>query len=52
VTSGIGGAPGVSVVFAVALLLSGGLYLASRRQPVHAGNVNDEWAGRLTPVRP
>ncbi|GAA3588482.1 hypothetical protein GCM10022419_083500 [Nonomuraea rosea] len=49
---GIGGALGVSVVFAVALLLSGGLYLAWRRQPVHAGNVNDEWAGRLTPVQP
>ncbi|MEV0623752.1 inorganic phosphate transporter [Nonomuraea sp. NPDC050404] len=49
--AGIGGTLGVSVVFAVALLLSGGLYLAARRRPVHAGNVNDEWAGGLTPAR-
>ena len=46
----IGGALGVVVVFAVALLLSGGLYLASRRQPVNANNVNDEWTGRVAPV--
>ncbi|GAA4198698.1 inorganic phosphate transporter [Streptosporangium oxazolinicum] len=46
----IGGALGVAVVFGVALILSGALYLASRRQPVNAGNVNDEWAGRLAPA--
>ncbi|MEV6862700.1 inorganic phosphate transporter [Streptosporangium subroseum] len=46
----IGGALGVAVVFTVALLLSGGLYLASRRQPVNANNVNDEWTGRVAPI--
>ncbi|GAA3013992.1 inorganic phosphate transporter [Streptosporangium longisporum] len=46
----IGGALGVGVVFGVALVLSAALYLASRREPVHAGNVNDEWTGRLAPA--
>ncbi|AWS45491.1 inorganic phosphate transporter [Streptosporangium sp. 'caverna'] len=46
----IGGALGVAVVFTVALILSGGLYVASRRQPVNAHNVNDEWTGRVAPV--
>ncbi|MEU8380120.1 hypothetical protein [Streptosporangium sp. NPDC048865] len=46
----IGGALGVAVVFGVALTLSGTLYLASRRRPVNAGNVNDEWTGRLVPA--
>ncbi|MFF0308268.1 anion permease [Streptosporangium sp. NPDC004379] len=47
----IGGATGVAVVFAVALLLGGALYAASRRRPVHAGNVNDDWRGGITPAR-
>ncbi|MEU4540008.1 inorganic phosphate transporter [Streptosporangium sp. NPDC023825] len=46
----IGGALGVAVVFGVALALSAALYLASRRRPVNAGNVNDEWTGRLAPA--
>jgi PiT family inorganic phosphate transporter len=46
----IGGAVGVGVIFTVALILSMGLYLASRRQPVNANNVNDEWTGRVAPV--
>ncbi|MER6952241.1 inorganic phosphate transporter [Nonomuraea sp. NPDC000554] len=46
----IGGALGVTVVFAAALLLSGGLYLAARRKPVNAGNVNAAWTGGLTPA--
>ncbi|WP_433235962.1 anion permease [Streptosporangium sp. CA-135522] len=46
----IGGALGVTVVFALALLLAGALYLASRRRPVHAGNVNDDWTGRVAPT--
>lgn len=25
------------------------MYLRSRRQPVHAGNVNDEWTGGVAP---
>ncbi|GIH23516.1 phosphate transporter [Acrocarpospora phusangensis] len=49
--SSIGGVLGVGVVFAAALLLSGLLYLAARRRPVHAGNVNDEWSGGLVPAR-
>ncbi|WP_433367703.1 anion permease [Streptosporangium sp. CA-115845] len=44
------GVLGVGVVFAVALMLSAGLYVASQRRPVNAGNVNDEWTGRLAPV--
>ncbi|MFF0489662.1 anion permease [Nocardia sp. NPDC004068] len=40
---GIGGFPGVLVVFAVLLALAGWMYLRSRRAPVHPGNVNDEW---------
>jgi len=39
----IGGAAGASVVFLVGAGLAVGLYVASRRAPVHAGNVNDEW---------
>ncbi|NAS25744.1 inorganic phosphate transporter [Herbidospora sp. NEAU-GS84] len=48
----IGGAAGVGVVFAAMLLLSGLLFLAARRRPIHAGNVNDEWTGGLAPARP
>ncbi|GAB1817846.1 inorganic phosphate transporter [Herbidospora sp. RD11066] len=47
----IGGTAGVAVVFAAVLLLSGLLFLAARRAPVHAGNVNDEWTGGLAPAR-
>ncbi|MEU9837308.1 inorganic phosphate transporter [Streptosporangium sp. NPDC048047] len=47
----IGGTTGVAVVFAVALLLGGALYAASRRRPVHADNVNDDWRGGITPAR-
>jgi PiT family inorganic phosphate transporter len=46
----IGGALGVAVVFVVAAVLAGALYMASRRQPVNAGNVNDEWTGRVVPA--
>ncbi|GIH25553.1 phosphate transporter [Acrocarpospora phusangensis] len=47
-TDSIGGDLGVLTVFGVAAVLSGGLYLISRRTPVNAGNVNDEWK---TPIR-
>ncbi|MFI5780384.1 anion permease [Nocardia sp. NPDC051570] len=40
---GIGGFPGVLVVFALLVVLSGVMYLRSRRTPVHAANVNAEW---------
>ena len=46
----IGGTLGVAIVFVVAAILAGLLYLASRRQPVHADNVNDEWTGRVAPA--
>ncbi|MFC4591588.1 inorganic phosphate transporter [Sphaerisporangium corydalis] len=49
--NGIGGATGVSIVFVIGLLLAGALYMASRRKPVHAGNVNDEWTGRPAKVK-
>ncbi|MFC6085930.1 inorganic phosphate transporter [Sphaerisporangium aureirubrum] len=42
----IGGALGMGVVFALAALVAGGLYLASRRSPVNHANVNARWTGR------
>ncbi|WP_246239733.1 inorganic phosphate transporter [Acrocarpospora corrugata] len=47
----IGGDLGVLTVFGVAALLSGALYLVSRRAPVNAGNVNDEWTGPVGMAR-
>ena len=38
-----GGIVGAVVVTAILVGLSLAIYLRSRRQPVHAGNVNDEW---------
>ncbi|MFF3567043.1 inorganic phosphate transporter [Nocardia jiangxiensis] len=40
---GIGGLPGVVVVFALLVVLWGYMYLRSRRDPIHARNVNDHW---------
>jgi len=34
---------GVLAAFAVLLLLSGYIYMQSRKAPVHSGNVNAEW---------
>ncbi|WP_155347141.1 inorganic phosphate transporter [Acrocarpospora pleiomorpha] len=42
----IGGSLGVLTVSGVSAVLSGGLYLLSRRAPVHAGNVNDKWTAK------
>ncbi|KAA0024370.1 inorganic phosphate transporter [Antrihabitans cavernicola] len=39
----IGGLPGAIVVFAMLLAASGYMYLRSRKQPVSADTVNDEW---------
>lgn len=39
----IGGLAGVLVVFALLVVLSAYMYMRSRRSPVHASNVNDEW---------
>lgn len=41
----IGGLAGPVVVFALLVALSGYMYVRSRRQPVDANNVNDEWDG-------
>ena len=41
----LGGYAGPLVVFAVLLALSAYMYVRSQRQPVHPGNVNDEWTG-------
>ncbi|GAA0407130.1 inorganic phosphate transporter [Microbispora corallina] len=48
----IGGAGGVAVVFALAAVLAGALFLAARREPVTHANVNAEWSGRLVPSVP
>ncbi|GGL33969.1 phosphate transporter [Phycicoccus endophyticus] len=46
----LGGAAGPAVVFLVLLALATFMWLRSRRAPVHAGNVNDDWQG--TPSTP
>ena len=35
------GNAGVAIILVLAIVVAGGIYLLSRRQPVHAGNVND-----------
>jgi PiT family inorganic phosphate transporter len=39
----LGGALGPIVVVLILAALSGYMWMRSRRQPVNAGNVNDEW---------
>lgn len=39
----IGGLPGVLTVFGILILMTGLIYLRSRRAPVHATNVNEQW---------
>ncbi|MDQ2758678.1 MAG: inorganic phosphate transporter [Actinomycetota bacterium] len=39
----VGGLAGAVVVFLVLIGVATSIYVHSRRQPVHAGNVNDEW---------
>jgi len=41
----VGGVAGAIVVVAILAALGGCLFLRSRRDPVHAGNVNDHWEG-------
>jgi PiT family inorganic phosphate transporter len=50
-TDVIGGTGGVAVVFLVAVVFAGALYLAARRFPVNHANVNAEWTGTLAPER-
>lgn len=47
----IGGLAGVLVVFALLVGLSGYIYLRSRRKPIHADNVNDDWEQAPAPAR-
>jgi PiT family inorganic phosphate transporter len=44
----LGGYAGPVVVFLVLAALSAYMFLRSQRQPVHPGNVNDEWTGTPT----
>jgi len=39
----VGGVAGAVVVFLVLVALASYIYARSRKQPVHSGNVNDEW---------
>ncbi|QIG42122.1 inorganic phosphate transporter [Nocardioides anomalus] len=41
----LGGYAGPVVVFAVLAALAAYMFVRSQRQPVHPGNVNDEWSG-------
>ncbi|MEW9532334.1 anion permease [Microbispora sp. NPDC049125] len=47
----IGGAGGVTAVFALAAVLALGLFLAARREPVTHANVNADWTGKLVPAK-
>ncbi|HXR69166.1 inorganic phosphate transporter [Actinocrinis sp.] len=47
---GIGGTAGVAVIFVALVACALGFYLNSRRTPVTAGNVNDEWTGSVVPT--
>jgi PiT family inorganic phosphate transporter len=52
VAHGIGGDPGVVILFAVLLAIAGSIFLRSRRNQVHANNVNDEWTGAAYSAEP
>ncbi|MCP3425496.1 inorganic phosphate transporter [Rothia sp. AR01] len=43
---------GVGVVFAILVALSTLMYVRSRREPVHAGNVNEEWEPEVEDLAP
>jgi len=45
VTHGIGGTPGVWIVFALLVVMAAGFYLQSRKTAVSANNVNETWTG-------
>jgi PiT family inorganic phosphate transporter len=46
---GIGGSLGVAIIFVVLAAAASGFYAASRKSKVSSKNVNDEWAGSVTP---
>ena len=47
----IGGLGGAVVIVALLVVAAGGMYLRSRRAPVHRHNVNDEWPDAPTSER-
>jgi PiT family inorganic phosphate transporter len=47
---GIGGVPGVGVVFVILIAAAGAIFARSRRAPVNSSNVNVEWEGGLAPA--
>jgi PiT family inorganic phosphate transporter len=49
VANRLGGTVGAVVVFVLAVVMAGSFWLASRRAPVDARNVNDEWTGSVVP---
>ncbi len=50
VANAIGGAAGVVAMLLALIAICGGFYLASRRTPVNADNVNDEWGSDHEPI--
>jgi PiT family inorganic phosphate transporter len=48
--TGIGGAIGIIVVFAVLIAASALIFLRSRRNSIDHNNVNEEWSGGLAPA--
>ena len=51
VANTLGGTAGAVVVFVLAVAMAVAFWLASRRTPIGAHNVNDEWTGSVTPPR-
>ncbi len=47
----IGGDLGAVVLFALLIIMGGGIYLASRKTAVSSSNVNAEWTGTVAPSR-
>jgi PiT family inorganic phosphate transporter len=48
--NGIGGSPGVVVVFVALIVMAGLIFWRSRRTPVSPDNVNEEWTGTAYPA--
>ncbi len=52
VANAIGGTTGTVIVFVLAVAMAVAFYLAARRKPVGAHNVNDEWTDEAPSTRP
>jgi PiT family inorganic phosphate transporter len=48
----LGGVAGGVLIFVLLVAAAAGMYLRSRVEPVHPGNVNDEWDGAEQPREP